>query len=100
MPEHPEIRELLSGTNINYFHCLKIVELLKETEKDTKNFFGQYGSQRMTDWREILRMYEKENIYLAEAAQLLIQTVAYELPGFKRQITKVRIIKVMYWLSC
>ena len=89
MPEHPEIRELLSGTNINFFHCLKIVDILKETEKDTKNFFGQYGSQRMSDWREILRMYERDNIYLAESAQLLIQAVAYELPGLKRQIAKV-----------
>ena len=89
MPEHSEIRELLSGTNINYFHCVKIVDILKETEKDTKNFFGQYGSQRMTDWKEILAMYQKDDIYLAEAAQLLIQSVTYELPGFKKQITKV-----------
>ena len=89
MPEHSEIKDLLSGTNINFFHCVKIVEILKETEKDTKNFFGQYGSQRMTDWREILGMYEKDDIYLAEAAQLLIQAVAYELPGVKKQIAKV-----------
>ena len=89
MPEHPEIRELLSGTNINFFHCLKIVDILKETEKDSKNFFGQYGSQRMTDWNEILRLYEKENIYIAEASQLLIQSVVYELPGCKKHLTKV-----------
>jgi len=88
MPEHPEIRELLSGSNINFFNCKKIVEILKETEKDSKNFFGQYGSQRMTDWKEVLRLYENENIYLAEASQLLIQAVVYELPGLKKQITK------------
>ena len=89
MPEHPEIRELLSGSNINFFNCVKIVEILKETEKDSKNFFGQYGSQRMTDWKEVLHLYESENIYLAEASQLLIQAVVYELPGLKKQITKV-----------
>ena len=89
MPEHPEIRELLSGSNINFFNCVKIVEILKETEKDSKNFFGQYGSQRMTDWKEVLHLYENENIYLAEASQLLIQAVVYELPGLKKQITKV-----------
>ena len=93
MPEHPEIRELLTGTNINFFHCGKIVEILKETEKDSKNFLGQYGSQRMTDWKEILGLYEKENIYIAEASQLLIQSVVYELPGFKKQITKVTCCK-------
>ena len=89
MPEHSDITDLLSGTNINFFHCVKIVEILKETEKDSKNFFGQYGSQRMTDWKEILGLYEKENIFLAEASQLLIQAVVYEIPGFKKQITKV-----------
>jgi len=69
MPEHPEVRELLSGSNINFFNCIKIVEILKETEKDSKNFFGQYGSQRMTDWKEVLRLYENDNIYIAEASQ-------------------------------
>ena len=95
MPEHSEIRELLSGTNINFFHCVKIVEILKETEKDSKNFFGQYGSQRMTDWKEVLGLYEKENIYIAEASQLLIQAVVYELPGLKKQITKVTSLKYL-----
>ena len=55
MPEHATIRALLSGTNINYFHCRQIVDILKETEKDTKNFFGSYGSQRMKDWQEARR---------------------------------------------
>ena len=95
MPEHPEIRELLSGSNINFFNCKKIVEILKETEKDSKNFFGQYGSQRMTDWKEVLRLYENENIYLAEASQLLIQAVVYELPGLKKQITKVSLLSLI-----
>jgi len=88
MPEHPEIRDLLSGANINYFHCLKIVEILKETEASTKNFFGGYGSQRMTDWKQVVASYQRDQIYLAEAAQLLIQAVAYELPAAKRQIQK------------
>ena len=36
MPEHQGIAALLSGAHINYFHCLRIVEILKETEADTK----------------------------------------------------------------
>ena len=92
MPEHPVICELLSGTSINFFHCVQIVEILKETEKDTKNFFGQYGSQRMADWKEILSMYQNENVYLAEAAQLLIQAVAYELPGLKKHIKQASVL--------
>ena len=54
---------------------------MKETEKETKNFFGQYGSQRMALWKEIVTLYQKENIYLGEGAQLLTQAVSYDLPG-------------------
>ncbi|XP_078036546.1 CDK5 regulatory subunit-associated protein 3 [Augochlora pura] len=89
MPEHDDIAKLLSGTYINYFHCLKIVEILKETEADSKNVFGRYGSQRMKDWQEIVKAYEKDNVYLAEVAQILIRNVKYEVPSTKKQIQKL-----------
>jgi hypothetical protein len=88
MPEHPRVKELLSGTNINYFHCLQIVDILKETEADSMNFFGSYGSQRMKDWQEVIKLYQRDQIYLPEAAQLLSQAVTYEIPGLKKQLTK------------
>ncbi|KAK1130712.1 hypothetical protein K0M31_018825 [Melipona bicolor] len=93
MPVHEGIAKLLSGSYINYFHCLKIVEILKETEADTKNVFGRYGSQRMKDWQEILRLYEKDNIYLAEVSQMLIRNVNYEIPSTKKQIQKLEQIQ-------
>jgi len=93
MPEHPEIIKLLSGTYINYFHCLKIIDILKETEKDSKNMLGWYGSQRMKDWQEVLHMYEKDNIYLVESAQLLVRNVSFEVPGIKRQMQKCQQIQ-------
>lgn len=68
---------------------MKIIEILKETEADTKNLFGRYGSQRMKDWQEILRLYEKDNVYLAEAAQMLMRNVNYEIPNIKKQIQKL-----------
>ncbi|CAB3396694.1 unnamed protein product [Caenorhabditis bovis] len=88
MPESPEIVKLLQGSYINYFHCVKIIEILRETEKDTKNFLGFYSSQRMKDWQEIESMYEKDNVFLAEAAQVLQRLVQYEIPALKRQIVK------------
>lgn len=68
---------------------MKIVEILKETEADTKNVFGRYGSRRMKDWQEIVYAYEKDNIYLAEIAQMLIRNVNYEIPSTKKQIQKL-----------
>lgn len=89
MPVHDGIVKLLSGQHINYFHCLRIVDILKETEADTKNLFGRYGSQRMKDWQDILQTYQKENLYLAESAQILMRNVSYEVPGLRKQIAKL-----------
>jgi hypothetical protein len=76
--------------DINYFHCCQIVEILKETEADTKNLFGMYGSKRMKDWQDIVRLYQKDNAYLAEAANLLLRNVKYEIPNIKKQIAKFK----------
>ncbi|XP_062364268.1 CDK5 regulatory subunit-associated protein 3 [Cinclus cinclus] len=86
MPEHPEIRELLQGSYLHYFHCLRIVEILKGTEASTRNLFGRYSSQRMKDWQEIVSLYEKENAYLAELSSLLARSVTYEVPALRRQL--------------
>uniref|UniRef100_A0A7G3AEP5 Putative cdk5 activator-binding protein n=1 Tax=Lutzomyia longipalpis TaxID=7200 RepID=A0A7G3AEP5_LUTLO len=88
MPANEELVQLLSGAHINYFHCLKIVEILKMTEADTKNVFGRYGSQRMKDWQEVVKNYEKDSVYLAEAAQILVRNITFEIPSLKKQITK------------
>ncbi len=73
---------------IHYFNCLKIVEILKETEKNSKNIFGMYSSQRMKDWNNIISLYQKNNLYLAETASILQRNVAYEIPALKKQIGK------------
>ncbi|XP_013114863.2 CDK5RAP3-like protein [Stomoxys calcitrans] len=89
MPSHEKLIELLKGTNINYYHCKEIIEILKQTEKDTKGLFGSYGSKRMKDWQEIVRLYEKDNIYLAETAQIYVRNVNYEVPNVRKQMTKL-----------
>ncbi|GAB0096521.1 CDK5RAP3-like protein [Sergentomyia squamirostris] len=88
MPAHDDLVKLLSGAHINYFHCLRIVEILKMTEVDTKNVFGRYGSQRMKDWQDIVRSYERDSVYLAEAAQILVRNITFEIPSLKKQISK------------
>ncbi|XP_055838539.1 CDK5RAP3-like protein [Episyrphus balteatus] len=89
MPSNEQLIKLLSGAHINYYHCKEIVDILKQTEKDTKSLFGSYGSQRMKDWQEVIRLYEKENIYLAETAQIFVRNINFEIPGVKKQIIKL-----------
>lgn len=86
MPAHDGLVQLLKGAHINYFHCQQIIDILKTTEADSKNVFGRYGSQRMKDWQEILKLYEKESLYLAEAAQILVRNINFEVPGIRKQI--------------
>ncbi|NWR90583.1 CK5P3 protein, partial [Furnarius figulus] len=86
MPENQEIKQLLDGAYLHYFHCLRIVEILKGTEASTKNLFGRYSSQRMRDWQEIVALYEKENTYLAELSSLLVRSISYEIPSLRRQL--------------
>ncbi|XP_075033097.1 CDK5 regulatory subunit-associated protein 3 isoform X2 [Mixophyes fleayi] len=88
MPEHEDIRNLLSGAYINYFHCLKIVEILKATEAASKNLFGRYSSQRMKDWQEVISLYQADNTYLAESGSLLVRSVSYEIPALKKQMSR------------
>uniref|UniRef100_A0A8C6LV42 CDK5 regulatory subunit associated protein 3 n=1 Tax=Nothobranchius furzeri TaxID=105023 RepID=A0A8C6LV42_NOTFU len=71
MPENEEIKQLLSGSYIHYFHCLRIVEILKGTEASSKNIFGRYSSQRMKDWQEIISLYEADNVYLGEWVSIM-----------------------------
>lgn len=63
---------------------------MRETEADTKNLFGSYGSQRMKDWLEIEKMYLKDNVYLGEASDLLVQNIKYHIPAIKKQISKAQ----------
>lgn len=63
---------------------------MKETEADTRNLFGMYGSKRMKDWQEVVRLYKKDNVYLAEAANILLRNVKFEVPNIKKQITKYK----------
>ena len=75
--------------DIEYFHCLQIIEILKETEADSwQSLLRRYGSQRMKDWQEIVQLYENDNVYLAEAAQILMRNVAYEVPGLKKGLAR------------
>lgn len=67
---------------------MQIIEILKTTEADTKSVFGRYGSQRMKEWQEIARLYERDSVYIAEAAQILVRNVNFELPSVKKQLSK------------
>ncbi|KAL3836336.1 hypothetical protein ACJMK2_021769 [Sinanodonta woodiana] len=89
MPQTEELSKVLQGTsNLNYFHCKQILSLLESTESNKKNIFRQYTSQRLKDWSDVIRLYERDGVYLADTAQMLMRNVNYEIPALKKQMTK------------
>ncbi len=40
------------------------------------------------DWQEIVRLYERDSLYLAEAAQILQRLIQYEIPGIRKQMAR------------
>lgn len=89
MPENEDVAKILRGNQIHYYTCLDIIDVLKKTEADSKNIFGYYSSQRMKDWQDIVKMYQKDNLYLAEIAQIISRNVIHEIPSIKRAISKL-----------
>ncbi|GJQ77860.1 hypothetical protein Trydic_g16114 [Trypoxylus dichotomus] len=45
--------------------------------------------KRMKDWQEILQLYQKDNLYLAESSQIVMRNVSYEVPSLKKQVIKL-----------
>jgi len=86
MPDVDEITQMLAGSYITYYHCKRIVELLKVSEADTRSFFGSYSSKRMNDWLEIVKLYETDLIYLGESSRILQHNVEYEIPSLKKKV--------------
>jgi hypothetical protein len=50
------------------------------------NAVGQYTTPLLRAWGGVLRAYERDNIFLGEAARLLVQNGVYTCPGLRRTI--------------
>jgi len=83
-----EVEKLLTIPQLNFFQVRQLADILKSTGAGKTNLIGQYTSQCMKDWSEILKLYEKDGTYLVESANGLTRNVNYEVPALRKQITK------------
>ncbi|OQV16801.1 putative CDK5RAP3-like protein [Hypsibius exemplaris] len=78
------------ASELTYLHCKTLSQALADTtEHGGKNLLGQYQSSVMKDLAEVLKLYEKDSIYLAETAQVLYRNITYDVPFLKKQMQKL-----------
>lgn len=67
--------------DLTYYDALEIMNILKRTVEDaeSKTLFGGYKVKSLKDWDEIIKAFGSNNVYLADAAQILVQIALYEM---------------------
>ena len=79
--EMPQQVSLPKSREVNYFDMddLQSQLISKANEPQDKSLFGSYTSKRLKTISDIKYYYEKNNIFLAEAAENLVQVVKYDM---------------------
>ena len=78
------------SASLSFYHIQELLEALLLTENAETNIFGSYNSPVLKSVAGVLKLYEKNNLFLAESAMILVRLQTYEIPFYRKQISKLK----------